>query len=169
MSDVTYPAGQTGGTSATEKTQEKVQEAAGQTKEKAMELKDAAGSRVREQIDSRSTQAGEQLGSVAAAMRKTGEQMRSEGNAMPAKYVDQASERLERLGSYLARSDSDQLLREVEEFGRRRPWAVALAGGVVGLVAARFLKSSGRRRYEESAASGNGSGQAPMTPQYQEL
>src|SRR5687768_18490392 len=103
MSEVTYPAGQTGGASATEKTKEM----AGQMQEKAAELKGAAGSRIREQLDDRSTQVGEQMSSVATAMRRTGEQLRSEGSETPARYVDGIGERVERLGSYLTEADGD--------------------------------------------------------------
>lgn len=168
MSEVTYPAGQTGGASATEKTQEKAQEMAGQMQEKAGELKGAAGSRIREQLDDRSTQVGEQMSSVATAMRKAGQQLRSEGSETPARYVDGVGERIEQLGSYLTEANGDRMLRDIEDFGRRRPWAIALAGSFAGLVGARFLKASGRRRYEESV-SGNGARQATAPPQYREL
>lgn len=164
MSEVTYPAGQAGGASATEK----AQEMAGQMQEKAGELKGAAGSRIREQLDDRSTQVGDQVSSVATAMRKAGEQLRSEGSETPARYVDGVSERIEQFGSYLTEADGDRMLRDIEEFGRRRPWAIALAGGFAGLVAARFLKASGRRRYEESMR-GNGARQGTAPPQYREL
>lgn len=169
MSEVTYSPAQTGGTEST--VAGKAQEVTSQAQEKAEELKRMAGSRVREQVDGRSTQAGEQMSSVAAALRKTGQQLRGEGNDTPAKYVEQAGERIERLGSYLTRVDSDQVLRDVEDFGRRRPWAVALAGGAAGLLAARFLKASSRRRYEDSSGSGDGTrrGATPSVAPHQEL
>jgi hypothetical protein len=142
-----------------------------QAQEKAQELKGSAGSRVREEIDNRSTHAGEQIASVAAAMRKMGEQLRGEGDETSAKYVDRAGERIERFGAYLTEANADRILGEIENFGRRQPWAAALGGGILSLVAARFLKASGRRRYDESLRSENSMKRAtaPSTPQYQEL
>ena len=147
------------------------QEFTSQAQEKAQELKGSAGSRVREEIDNRSTYLGEQITHVAAAMRKAGEQLRGEGDDTPAKYVDQAGDRIERLGAYFTGTNTDRILRDMENLGRRQPWAAALAGGIVGLVAARFLKASGRRRYDESLKSGNGRqfDSAASTPPYQEL
>jgi hypothetical protein len=101
-------------------------------------------------------------------MRRTGEQLRGEGSDTPARYVDGVGQRIEQVGAYLTEADGDRMLRDIEDFGRRRPWAIALAGGFAGLVAARFLKASARRRYEESVG-GNGAGQTTAPPQYREL
>ena len=87
---------------------------------------------------------------MADALRKTGEQLRNEGNEQPAKVADAVAERIERLGGYLEEVDSDRLLNDVESFGRRRPWILAAGGAVLGFVASRFLKASSSRRYEET-------------------
>ena len=50
---------------------------------------------------------------------------------------------------YLTDSDADRILGDVEDFGRRQPWAVIGGGVVLGLLASRFLKASSTRRYEE--------------------
>jgi hypothetical protein len=181
MSEVTYPPGQTDDAQAsmTENMREKAQEATGQLQERAQDVKGQARDRMRKQLDSRSTQAGEQATSLAATFRKTGDQLRSDGNDGQARIVDEAAERIERLGSYLRQANGDRMLRDVEEFGRRRPWALALAGGVVGLMSARFLKSSSSRRYHQSRRSvspladeafpGAVGQTQPGTPQHQDL
>ena len=87
---------------------------------------------------------------MANALRKTGEQLRNEGNEQPAKVADAVAERIERLGNYLQQADSDRLLNDVESFGRRRPWVLAAGGAVLGFVASRFLKASSSRRYQEA-------------------
>jgi hypothetical protein len=119
-----------------------------QVSEKAREVKGTVQDRVREQVDSRSTQAGEQVGSVSEAMRSMGEQLRGEGNDLPAQLAQQAAEKTEQLGRYLREADADQILKDVEDFGRRQPWVVAAAGLALGVAAARFVKASSRRRYQ---------------------
>jgi vacuolar-type H+-ATPase subunit H len=136
---------------AAQQVQEKAQPAVDQAREKTQELRGQAGGRLREQVDTRSTQAGEQVTSMADAMRRTGEQLRSDGKEGPAKVTDQAAERAERLGGYLRDSDADQILGDVERFARRQPWAVAAGGVVLGFIASRFLKASSSRRYQASA------------------
>lgn len=116
--------------------------------EKAQEVRGQLSSRVREQVDTRSTQAGEQVGSVADAMRRTGQTLRDEGNEAPAKVTDAVAERADRLGGYLRDSNADRILRDVEDLARRRPWMFAAGGLALGLLASRFLKASSGGRYE---------------------
>jgi hypothetical protein len=77
-----------------------------------------------------------------------GEQLRDQGNDLPAQLAHQAAEKTEQLGQYLREADADRIIRDVEDFGRRQPWVVAAAGIALGVAAARFIKASGRRRYE---------------------
>ena len=60
---------------STEQAKEKVQETAEQVQQKAVEVKGEAGARVRRELDTRSTEAGTQLGQTAEAMRRTGDQL----------------------------------------------------------------------------------------------
>jgi ElaB/YqjD/DUF883 family membrane-anchored ribosome-binding protein len=116
--------------------QQKAQNAAGQAKE-----------RMREQVDQRSTQVGERVSSAAQDARSVGEQLRQQGKEQPARLADQAADRAERLGGYLKESDGDRILHDVEEFGRRQPWAMVAGGIALGFVASRFLKASSQQRY----------------------
>jgi hypothetical protein len=125
---------------AKEKAKEQAQQAAGQAK-----------STLRTQVDQRSTEAGERVGGYASDARSVGEQLRQQGKDQPAKLAEQAADRAERLGDYLKHSDADRILQDVEDFGRRQPWAVIAGGVALGLVASRFLKASSTRRYESRA------------------
>jgi ElaB/YqjD/DUF883 family membrane-anchored ribosome-binding protein len=116
--------------------QEKAQNAAGQAKE-----------RMREQVDQRSTQVGERVSSAAQDARSVGEQLRQQGKEQPARLADQAADRAERLGGYLKESDADRILHDVEDFGRRQPWAMVAGGVALGFIASRFLKASSQQRY----------------------
>jgi hypothetical protein len=138
--------------------QEKVQE-------KAQEVRGQVSSRVREQADTRSTQAGEQVTSLAEAMRRTGQTLRDEGNDTPAKVTDAVAEQADRLGSYLRDADGDAILRDVENLARRQPWLFAAGGLVLGVVASRFLKASSGRRYESTNGGSARGFRSPSEPE----
>jgi hypothetical protein len=141
-----------GGGTATDQAREKAQEVSSQAKEKAQEAGAQARSRVRDEVDRRSTQAGDQAGSTAQALREASSRLREEGNEPIAKGLEQVADRVERAGGWLRDSDGDSILREVEDFGRRNSLAVMAGGLVVGFAASRLLKASSRRRYESSAS-----------------
>ena len=126
----------------------KAEEVGSQAQEKAQEAKSQASGKLREQIDQRSSQAGEQVSTTAQDVRSVGEQLRQQGKEQPAKLAEQAADRAERLGGYLKDSDADRILRDVEDFGRRQPLAVAAAGLALGFAASRFLKASSTTRYQ---------------------
>jgi ElaB/YqjD/DUF883 family membrane-anchored ribosome-binding protein len=141
------------GQSMTGQAKEKVQEGAEQVQQKAQQLKGQAGGRIRQELDTRSGDAGSQLLSTAAAMRRTSTQLEEEGKEVPAKVATMVAERAERLGDYMTVANADRMLRDVESFARRQPWLVAIGSAAAGFLASRFLKASSGNRY----ASGNGS------------
>jgi hypothetical protein len=112
------------------------QQAAGQAQEK-----------LRAQIDRRSAQAAEQINEQASDLRSVSEALRNQGKDGPAKAADRLAGYAERVGGYLSEKDSEALLADAEEFGRRRPWAAAAGGLALGVAASRFLKASSRQRY----------------------
>jgi uncharacterized protein YjbJ (UPF0337 family) len=116
--------------------------------EKAQEVKGQAQERLRSVVDERSTQAGEQVSQQASDLRSVAEHLRGEGKNQPAKLAEQAADRAERLGGYLSESSADRILSDIEDFGRKQPWAVALGGLALGFAASRFLKASSAKRYE---------------------
>lgn len=134
---------------------EAVQEVAGQAQEKAGQAADQAKIKAREQVDQRSTQIGEQISTNVSDARSVADELRKQGKDGPAKLADQAADRAERVGSYLTEADGDRILHDVEDFGRRNPWAAALGGLAIGFAASRLLKASSSRRYQTSY--GNGS------------
>jgi hypothetical protein len=113
------------------------------------EATDQAKGALRSQVDQRSTDAGQRVGGLASDVRTVGAQLREQGKDRPAKLADQAADRAERLGSYLTESDADRILGDIEDLGRRQPWAVLAGGVAVGFVASRFLKASAGTRYEQ--------------------
>jgi hypothetical protein len=132
--------------------QKKGQEVAGQAQEKAQEAASQAKSKAREQLDQRSTQAGEKVSSTAGDLRSISEELRKQGKETPAKLADNAAQRVEKLGGYLKDSDSDRMVRDLEDLGRKQPLAVMLGGVAVGFALSRFLKASSSKRYRSYEA-----------------
>jgi ElaB/YqjD/DUF883 family membrane-anchored ribosome-binding protein len=141
----------TGSADAGERPKEKLQDAAGQARDKAQEISHRTKSRVAVQVDNRSTHAGERLRSTAGDARSVADELRKQGKDRPAQLADRAADQAERLGGYLHDSDGEKILRDVEDFGRSKPWAVAAGGLVLGFAASRLLKASSTRRYHTSA------------------
>ncbi len=132
-------------------TQEQAKEVAGQAQEKAGQAADQAKTKLRDQVDQRSTQVGEQVSSSAGDVRSVADELRKQGKDGPARVADQAADRADRVGNWLAESDGDRILRDVEDFGRRNPWAIAACGLAVGFAASRVLKASSSERYRSSS------------------
>jgi hypothetical protein len=149
--------------SAAAQAQEKAGQVAGQARDQAQQAASQARDQIRTQVDQRSTQAGRQVNQQAGDIRTVGEELRKQGKDGPAKLADQAAERAERFGSYLEQSDADRMLGDVEDFARRRPWAVMAGGIALGVVASRFLKASQRDRYAAQRGRTYGTASTPST------
>ena len=139
---------------------EQVTEGAEQAKQNLLE-------QGRQQMDDRTTTAGQELTGLADVARKVASSLREEGKEPHAKAADTVAEKVEVVGIYLKDADSHRMLRDLEDFGRRQPAALAACGVVVGLLAARFLKASSAQRSLGSTTPSNGftswSEQAPDT------
>src|SRR5436305_2742977 len=139
-----------------DQTREKAQELAGQAQAQAQEVAGQARSRLRDQLDQRSSQAAEQITTQASDLRSVSDTLREQGKQGPANAAGKLAEYADRVGGYLRDRDSDALLADAEDLGRRQPWAVAAGGVFLGFAAARFLKASSSRRYSSRPASSGG-------------
>ena len=148
--------------STTEQAMQKAQETGGEVRqqmgEKAQELRTQAGEGIHRQLDNRSTKAGEEVTTTADALRRVGDQLRQEGKTGTAQYAERAAQPVERLGQYLTDADGDRLLRDAEQFARRRPWLLAGISAVVGMAGSRMLKASSERRYDSQPGSASARG-----------
>ncbi len=122
----------------------------GETREvaqrKASEYAEQGREKAVGQLATQKDRASSELGGIARALRTTGEQLREQDQDSISHYVDQAAEQTERFSGYLSERDANELVGEVEDYARNRP-AIFLGGAVMlGVVAARFLKSSAGHR-----------------------
>ena len=115
-----------------------------QVQQAAVGLKDQVAERATGALAGRQEAASGQLSTVAQTFRQMGDQLRDQDQADIAGYLDRATAQVERLADYLRDRDARELVGEAERFARREP-ALFLGGAfTLGLLAARFLKSSGR-------------------------
>ena len=104
-----------------------------------------AGTTVVAGINSQKTKAADGLGSVADALRQSSEQLRNQDPSTPLpQYISTAADQVERLSGYLRRHSVSNMVNGVEDFARRHPAIFIGSACVLGLLAARFLKSSAR-------------------------
>lgn len=105
-------------------------------------------------IDEQKTNLTTGLSSVADSIRQVGVNLRDAEDEnrigqMTAQYSDQLAKGIEKITNYVENADLRDIARDVETFARRQP-ALFIGGAfVLGLLAARFLKTS--------APKGNGS------------
>ena len=92
--------------------------------------------------------AADQIGSLAAAMHKTGEHLRSEDQNSVAGLADSLARRIDGVSAYLRDTEMSTMVSDLEGLARRKPAAVLGVGLVLGMMGARFFKSSGRDRVE---------------------
>lgn len=133
--------------------------AVGQAKDKAVGL-----------LDEQKNKATTGLNNVADSIRKVGENLRDSGeqNAVAqtaARYGDNLAKQIESFSGYLENARLKDLKRDIEGFARRQPALFVGGTFLVGVLAARFLKTSApnynstRRfndnRRENNAADGN--------------
>jgi ElaB/YqjD/DUF883 family membrane-anchored ribosome-binding protein len=134
---------------------ERAQQAQEAAQEQVQEKAEQVRGQLRDQVDTRSTEIGEQVSGTSEAIREAASQLREKGQDGPARATEQAAEKMEQAGRWLTESDADRILGDVEDFARRQPWAVLAGGLVVGFAASRFLKSSSQQRYSTRGTGGS--------------
>jgi hypothetical protein len=117
-----------------------------QAQEKAGQVLDQAQQQATTLLEGQKERAVDGLETVVHAAHETSQQLRQQGQETAANYTDQAAQRLERLAGYLRSHDVDELVDQAEDFARRKPQLFLVGGVTLGLLAARFFKSSARSR-----------------------
>ena len=106
-------------------------------------------SRVRESANNQLTRqkdrATDSLGSVAQAVRQSTSQLREQRHDTIAQYIEQAANQLDRLSTRLREKNVNELLNDAQRVARQRPALFIGSAFALGLIGARFLKSSADR------------------------
>jgi len=133
---------------AKESTGKAATQALGQVKDKAASV-----------IDEQKTNLATGLTSVADGIRQVGENLGKDDQnqvaALAGKYGENLAGQVEKFSNYINQKELKELAHDVEQFARRNP--VLFIGGALalGILAARFLKSSGSSNQNSRRRSGN--------------
>ena len=119
----------------------------GQARDSFRQARERAGSSL---ADSR-RQAADQVGGIANALHSAGNHLRDEQQERIAGLADSFADQIDQVAGYLRDADLQRLARDVEGLARRQPAIVYGAAFAIGLLGARFLKSSESRGYRSDA------------------
>jgi len=116
-------------------------------KETASGTYNAVSSKATEKIEERKGELSTGLKSLADTFRKTGSDLESADQSTPltdvaARYTVTAARQIENVANYFERKDLKAMMRDAEDFARRNPAIFLGAAFGLGMLAARFLKSS---------------------------
>jgi hypothetical protein len=92
------------------------------------------------------------LSSVAQAVRSSTQKLREENHGAIAGYVERAADQIEDWSRRLRDKDVDDLLTDVHRLARRQPAVFIGSAFVLGLVGARFLKSSRQQNQQDDSS-----------------
>lgn len=99
------------------------------------------------QLGAQKDRATDGLGSVAQAVRQSGRQLRDQQHDTIAQYIEQAADQLERFTTRLKDRNIGDLAREAQDLARRRPALFIASAFALGMLGARFMKSSSDNGY----------------------
>ena len=110
---------------------------------KAADLASNAKEQAGRQFESRVGTLSTEIGSIASALRRAGEELRGDnGSSIGATVISTIADRIENLGTSVGGNDLDSALDGIQLMARRNPTAFMGTAAALGFLAARFLKSS---------------------------
>lgn len=117
-----------------------VENLAGVAAEQGRGLLDAARLQAQDYVERRKGEAAQSVQDLARSLRGSGKDMSDKPHVRA--FFDSAADGLEQLGTSIERRSLSDFYSEAEAIARRAPVAVAVGTFMVGLLAARFIKSS---------------------------
>jgi hypothetical protein len=134
--------------SAAGQTAQQAQQAAApitdQVQQTAGQVADQAKQQALTQASTQKEHAAGSLDAVAVALRQSSDQLRDKQQEPLAHLANTAAGRVEQFSGYLRNTDVQDMVRDVEQFAHRQPAAFIGGAFTLGILAARFLKSSGQ-------------------------
>jgi len=115
---------------------------------------------VRSRLDTRKRRTSDTLNAIASTLRQGDAQ-----DEETARFMQKASDQVQRLSQYLENTDLPQMARQAEDLARRQPVVFLGTAFILGLAAARFFKAGRHRSMQESEGLGQHMGGGPLESQ----
>ena len=131
---------------AAQQVKETAQETAEQAKEQAQELAGKAQQQAKSALSERKSMAAGELDSIASAFRQTSQELRDNEQGALAHYSRSVADQVDQMATYMQSRTFDEMLADAEDFARQQPELFLGGAFALGLLAARFFKSSSARR-----------------------
>jgi hypothetical protein len=142
------------GSSTTQQIADKARQSADQVKQAASSATDQVKQTTMSQAASQKDQAAQSLNTVGQAVNQAAQQLRQNNQAPIAQVAETAASNINQLADYLRTRNVNDLIGEVESFASRQP-ALFLGGAfLVGVLGARFLKSSRSGMSQQGSSAG---------------
>lgn len=125
-----------------ERARSKGSKTAEQAKEKASRLSEKAKHQLSGQAEQQKEQASEQLEDIGSALRETSNTLHERDKDSIANVMEGAAHQVERLSGYLRNHSVNDMLSQAERVARREPEMFLGGAALLGLIGARFFKSS---------------------------
>jgi hypothetical protein len=131
---------------------DKAEELGARALDTARDMGERAAEEVQSRVEDQKYRAADSLGNFAQSLRTASNQMPADDGV--SRYMARAAEQVDNLASFLNNRDVADLVDEVEVFARRQPAAFVGSAFALGLLSARFLKSSRRNLVDEGVREG---------------
>lgn len=126
---------------------------ADQAQEQAGKLVDNAQQQAMSQADSQKERLARGIADVADAVGQVGQQLRQNDQDRVAHYADSAAGELHHISGYLRQQQIGQIVDDAQELVRQRPALVLGGAFAIGMLGARFLKSTAPSRSPQMSPS----------------
>jgi hypothetical protein len=94
------------------------------------------------QLTTQKNRGTDALGRIAGAVRESTQKLRDEHHDTIAQYVGQAADQIDNVSRQLREKNIDELVSDMQRLARRQPAVFIGSAFALGLLGARFLKSS---------------------------
>jgi len=126
----------------TEQVKQQAQQAAQSAVDQTQQVAGQAVDKATSMLDDRKDQGADTLQQTAHALRQTSQTLRDNNGGLAASLIEGSAGQIERAADYLRQHNVTDLIDGVEQYARQNGTIFMGGAFVLGLVAARFLKSS---------------------------
>lgn len=152
-----------------EEARQQAREMADRVEQRAREKGEELRGRMEEKGEEQKARAAGTAEALADAMRAAGSRLRDRHEERLGEFTDEFADQVDRFSGYLRDNDMRGLMHNLEDMARRNPTAFLGSTLAAGLIAGRFLRSSGRDAEQDGQAAASRPFDRHRPPSHQEL